>query len=136
MFERLDYEFDFTLDPCATKTNAKCPRYFTKKEDGLSRSWEGETVFMNPPYGRAIFSWIQKAYYEARLKKCLVVALIPARTDTAWWHRYVMEAKEIRLIRGRVRFSNSETGAPFPSAVVVFDGKKRRRPKLKSWSME
>jgi site-specific DNA-methyltransferase (adenine-specific) len=133
LYNQLNEEFGFTLDPCATKANAKCDKYYTIKEDGLTQSWEGERVFMNPPYGRAIFAWIQKAFYEARLKKCLVVALIPARTDTTWWHRYVMEAKEIRLIRGRVKFSNYEYNAPFPSAIVVFDGKKRRAPKLRSW---
>ena len=131
LFDRLNHEFDFTLDPCATRLNAKCIRYFTIKENGLAMSWKGERVFMNPPYGRAILAWIQKAWYES--KGCLVVCLIPARTDTHWWHRYVMTAKEIRFIKSRLKFSGYENSAPFPSAIVIFDGKKRKAPKIVSY---
>ena len=131
LFKVLDLEFGFTLDPCATADNAKCEKFYTIKEDGLAQSWEGERVFMNPPYGRKIYDWIQKAWYECG--HSLVVALIPARTDTAWWHRYVMTASEIRFIKGRVRFSGSGDNAPFPSAVVVFDDRKREAmPKVRS----
>jgi site-specific DNA-methyltransferase (adenine-specific) len=133
LFDRLDQEFGFTLDPCATKDNAKCEKYYTVKEDGLAQSWEGETVYMNPPYGRAILSWVQKAYYESLIDGCLVVGLVPARTDAAWWNKYVMRAREIRLICGRVRFSGSKINAPFPSAIVVFDGRERKAPEVMSW---
>jgi|SRR5690625_3609321 len=120
-YDRLNAEFSFTLDPCADKHNAKCSRYFTKEDDGLAREWAGERVFMNPPYGRVIGEWIRKAYEES-LKGVLVVALIPARTDTRYWHDYVMRAKEIRLVKGRLRFGDGRNSAPFPSAVVIWDG--------------
>lgn len=88
-------------------------------EDGLAQSWANETVFMNPPYGRVIGDWIAKAYEESQ-KGATVVCLIPARTDTRYWHDYVMKAAEIRLVRGRLKFGNGKNSAPFPSAVVVF----------------
>lgn len=88
-FDRLDEEFDFTLDPCATPENAKCSRYFTKGGDGLSQDWSGDRVFMNPPYGREIGKWVKKAYEESQ-KGALVVCLIPARTDTSYWHEFVI----------------------------------------------
>lgn len=121
-FERIDKEFGFTLDVCATKLNAKCHHFFSVKEDGLAQPWIGR-CWMNPPYGRAISRWMQKAY-ESRMAAELVVCLIPARTDTRWWHDYVMLSSEIRLVRGRLRFLENgmpaEHCAPFPSAVVVF----------------
>ena len=120
-FDKLDEKFNFTLDPCATEKTAKCKKYFTAKDNGLSKSWEGETVFMNPPYGREIKHWIKKAYNES-LKGGLIVCLIPARTDTAYWHDYCMKGT-IRFIRGRLKFSEKNS-APFPSAVVIFGDKK------------
>src|SRR5690625_4260652 len=120
-FDRLNAEFDFTLDPCDDKDNAKCGKYYTADDDGLSQDWAGERVFMNPPYGRAISDWIRKAYEES-IKGALVVALIPARTDTRYWHDYVMRAKEIRLVKGRLKFGDGRNSAPFPSAVVIWDG--------------
>ena len=118
LFESLDREFGFTLDPCATPANAKCKRYFTIDEDGLAQAWDNETVFMNPPYGRNIERWVRKAF-ESTKDGATAVCLIPARTDTKWWHDYVMRG-EVRLYRGRVRFSDAKSAAPFPSAVVVF----------------
>ena len=118
MFDELDKEFDFTLDPCATDENAKCNRYFTKEEDGLKQDWGQERVFMNPPYGRTITRWMEKAY-EASLMGATVVCLPPARTDTKWWHEYAMKG-EIHLIKGRLKFGGAKNSAPFPSAVVVF----------------
>jgi len=120
LFDALDQEFHFTLDPCATDENHKCARYFTSKEDGLSKSWARERVFMNPPYGNQIGLWIAKAFTES-LQGALVVCLIPSRTDTRYWHDYVMKADEIRFIQGRVKFvGRSDESAPFPSAIVVF----------------
>lgn len=120
LFDRLAAMFGpFTLDPCATEMNAKCGRFYTPDDDGLAQSWANERVFMNPPYGRIIGRWIEKAYRES-LNGAMVVCLIPARTDTAYWHDYVMRAHEIILLRGRVRFVGGASCAPFPSAVVVF----------------
>lgn len=120
-FDELDGEFNFTLDPCATKENAKCVKFFTREDDGLKQSWEGERVFMNPPYGREIGKWMKKAYEES-IKGSLVVCLVPARTDTRWWHDYAMKAwpHGIRLLKGRLKFGNSKNSAPFPSAVIIF----------------
>lgn|SRR5690625_1067299 len=128
-FDRLNNEFNFTLDPCSDKYNAKCSKYFTEEDDGLTKSWEGERVFMNPPYGRVIGDWIRKAYEESLKEGTMVVALIPARTDTRYWHDYVMKADEIRLVKGRLKFGDGRNSAPFPSAVVVFSGE-GHTPKL------
>ena len=118
VFAVLDEEFSFSLDPCADACNAKCVRYFTKQENGLAQNWGTETVFMNPPYGREISQWIKKAYESSR-GGATVVCLVPARTDTQWWHDYVMKG-EIRLIKGRLKFGGHKNSAPFPSAVVIF----------------
>lgn len=119
-YRSLDREFNFTLDPCASDSNAKCPKYYTEADDGLTQDWGGETVFMNPPYGRDIKKWIKKAYEESLKPKTTVVCLIPSRTDTRYWHDYVMKAKEIRFVKGRLKFGDSKNAAPFPSAVVIF----------------
>lgn len=117
-FDGLDAEFKFNLDPCCTKETAKCKIFFTREDDGLSKSWSGHTVFMNPPYGRGINDWMRKAYMES-LAGATVVCLVPARTDTAWWHDYAMKG-EVRLLRGRLKFGDAKSNAPFPSAVIVF----------------
>ncbi|HET7552166.1 MAG TPA: DNA N-6-adenine-methyltransferase [Gemmatimonadaceae bacterium] len=119
-FAPLDAEFRFTLDVCATAENAKCARYFTPEDDGLSREWDrdGGACWMNPPYGREIGAWMRKAWEESR-RGAVVVCLVPARTDSAWWHDYAMRG-EIRFIRGRIRFVGTRYSAPFPCAVVVF----------------
>ncbi|MBR8661146.1 adenine methyltransferase [Brevibacillus sp. NL20B1] len=122
-FDELNREFHFTLDPCATHDNAKCSTYFTKEDDGLVQEWAPHTVFMNPPYGREIKRWMQKAYEES-LKGATVVCLVPARTDTAWFHDYVYGKAEIRFVRGRLKFGNAQNSAPFPSMIVIYRGKK------------
>jgi phage N-6-adenine-methyltransferase len=122
-FDELDREFNFTLDPCATHDNAKCSTYFTKEDDGLVQEWAPHTVFMNPPYGREIKRWMQKAYEES-LKGATVVCPVPARTDTAWFHDYVYGKAEIRFVRGRLKFGNAQNSAPFPSMIVIYRGKK------------
>jgi phage N-6-adenine-methyltransferase len=122
MFDKLDQEFGFTVDVAASDSNHKCEKYFTIANDGLQNSWDG-VAWMNPPYGRVIKAWMRKAYEES-LKGNTVVCLIPARTDTAWWHDYAMKG-EIRFIRGRIKFvrDGGDGGfAPFPSAIVVFRG--------------
>lgn len=110
--------FAFDLDVCATPDNAKCGRYFTKADDGLAQDWRG-TCWMNPPYGREIGKWMQKAY-ESSLAGATVVCLVPARTDTAWWHDYATKGR-IEFIRGRLKFGGSLNSAPFPSALVIFE---------------
>ena len=118
-FNELDNEFNFTLDPCASHQNAKCEKYFTKEDDGLSQDWSNEIVFMNPPYGREIGKWVEKAYRES-LKGAVVVCLIPARTDTKYWHNFIFPYAEIRFIKVRLKFGGSKNAAPFPSAIVIY----------------
>lgn len=119
-FDELNKEFGFTLDPCSTDENNKCDKYFTIEDDGLTQDWEGETVFCNPPYGRVIGDWVKKCYEESKKPNTNVVMLIPARTDTRYFHDYIYNKAEIRFIRGRLKFGNSKNSAPFPSMVVVF----------------
>ena len=120
-FNKLNKTYKFTLGPCSTPQSAKCERYYTLEDDGLSRSWKNETVFVNPPYGK-IKDWVKKAHDESVNNGAVVVMLIPARTDTRYWHDYIMEeADSIYFIKGRLKFGNSPNSAPFPSAVVVFD---------------
>jgi len=118
-FDTLDAEFKFTLDPCATPKNAKCKTYFTRSDDGLRQPWGKHRVFCNPPYGRTIIDWAKKCY-EASQSGATVVFLVPARTDTRWFHNWVYGKAEIRFIKGRLKFGNSEQSAPFPSMVAVF----------------
>ena len=120
-FDKLNQEFDFNLDPCAIESNAKCSKYFTPEVNGLNQSWGGYRVFCNPPYGKQIYDWVQKCYNESRKPGPLVVSLIPARTDTKYFHEFIYhKAKEIRFIRGRLKFGGSKNAAPFPSMVVIF----------------
>ena len=121
-FMRLNEEFGFTLDPCAQPHNALCSKYFTEEDDGLIQSWQGHRAFVNPPYGRAVGAWVKKCYEESRKPDTTVVMLIPARTDTKYWHNYVMKADELHLVKGRIKFGGGTNSAPFPSAVVVFRG--------------
>jgi len=120
-FNELDKEFNFTLDPCATTANAKCTKYFTEEVDGLIQNWEGETVFCNPPYGNQLKLWVKKCYEENIKLNTKIVMLMPARTDTIYFHKYIYhKAKEIRFIKGRLKFGNSKNSAPFPSMIVIF----------------
>ena len=118
-FDKLNDEFRFDLDPCADESNHKCERYFSKAEDGLSRNWGGNRVFCNPPYGREIGKWVRKSYAESLKPNTLVVMLIPARTDTKWFHEWIYGKAEIRFIRGRLKFGGANS-APFPSMVVIY----------------
>lgn len=119
VFDLLNAEFHFTLDPCSTHLNAKCEKHFTIVEDGLKQDWRGETVFCNPPYGRELPLWIEKAAKSAG-GGTTVVMLIPARTDTRAFHDYIYNKAEIRFIRGRLKFGGSKNAAPFPSMIVIF----------------
>jgi len=123
-FDYLNLEFKFTLDPASSHANAKCLRHFTPEEDGLAQPWAEERVFLNPPYGRELPRWLRKAYLEARDHGALVVALVPARVDTEWWNRFAAKATEVRFPIGRLKFSEADSSAPFPVAIVIF------RPRL------
>ena len=133
LFAELDDEFQFTLDPCATPANAKCSNYFTEADavrhmDGLSRPWGPHRVFMNPPYGREVAAWTRKAR-EAAENGALVVGLLPASTDLAWWHEDVMGHAEVRYIRGRVRFLTSgpyRASGFFASVIVIWRPRRDR----------
>ncbi len=116
LFNDLNQEFHFTLDPCATPQNAKCEKYYTKEKNGLIQDWIGERVFMNPPYGKAIGKWIEKAVTESSE---VVVMLLPARTDTRWFHTHIYGSCTIRFLKGRLTFGNAKHPAPFPSMVVI-----------------
>ena len=118
-FDELNKEFGFELDVCALPENAKCEKYYTPEIDGLKQQWRG-ICWMNPPYGREIGAWMEKAY-ESSLEGATVVCLVPARTDTRWFHDFAMRG-EIRFIKGRLKFGDSKNSAPFPSAVVVCRG--------------
>lgn len=120
-FDELDREFHFNLDVCALPENAKCERYYTPEQDGLSQTWKG-VIWCNPPYGREIGSWVRRAYLASAVGAATVVMLLPARTDTRWFHEYIYGRSntEIRFIRGRLHFGGAKNAAPFPSMVVVF----------------
>lgn len=119
-FDKLNEEFHFTMDVCATPDNAKCERFYTKEQDGLNQPWNG-VCWCNPPYGREIVAWVRKAFF-ASVSGATVVMLLPARTDTLWFHEYIYKKAEIRFIKGRLKFGSSANAAPFPSMVVVFRG--------------
>lgn len=119
-FDQLNTEFHFTLDPCSNGENALCTNYFTPDVDGLAQDWGKHTVFMNPPYSQN-YLWMKKAY-ESWQKGATVVCLVPSRTCTRWWHEFAMKG-EIRFIKGRLKFGDSNNSAPFPSAVIVFRAK-------------
>ncbi len=148
LYQKLDSEFNFTLDPCATELNKKCEKFYTPEQNGLLQSWEGETVFINPPFSK-IKRWVEKAYVESKIFGVTCVMLLPARTDTWWFHTYIYDVPdvEIRFIRRRLKFKGvtktvvdfnfdvlDEHGeptaeykevpindsAPFPSMIVIF----------------
>ena len=122
-FDYLNLEFGFTLDPCCEHKTAKCKKHYTPNEDGLSKSWRDERVFMNPPYGKEIYPWMRKAYSESKENGALVVCFVPARVDTERWHQFAAKASDIRFPKGRVKNENGQAW-PFPVAIIIF------RPKL------
>lgn len=118
LFDELNATFHFTLDPCATPENAKCAKFYTKEQDGLKQDWGGEVIWCNPPYGREIGKWVKKCSEH----RGVAVMLIPARTDTRWWHDYIANnpTASVRFIKGRLKFGDAKNCAPFPSAIVIF----------------
>ena len=118
LYNELNNEFKFTLDPCSTDENAKCSKHYTINDNGLMQSWENEIVFCNPPYSN-VGKWVEKAYQERN--NATIVMLIPARTDTKWFHNYIYHIAEIRFIKGRIKFDLSvKDKAPFPSMIVIY----------------
>ena len=126
-FDELNTEFHFTLDAAATKDNALCANYYTQEMDGLTLPWNPKTgaVFCNPPYGREVGKWVKKAYEEAKIRCITIVMLLPARTDTSYFHEYIYGFAEVRFLRGRLKFTdgagNAYWPAPFPSMVVIYN---------------
>lgn len=119
LFQKLNNEFHFTLDVCCTEYTPKCNKFFTPESNGLIQDWSNDICWMNPPYSE-MYVWMEKAYKES-LKGAVVVCLIPARTDTKYWHDFCMGAAEIRFIKGRLKFGDAKNSAPFPSAIVIFN---------------
>lgn len=119
-FDNINKEFNFTLDPSSTVENAKCKKFYTEEDDGLVKSWDNEIVFCNPPYGRSLKEWVKKA---SLARGGVVVLLIPARTDTSYFHDYIYHKAEIRFLRGRLKFGDSKNSAPFPSMLVIYKNK-------------
>jgi site-specific DNA-methyltransferase (adenine-specific) len=119
-YDKLNAEFNFTLDPCATHENHKCDSYFTIEDNGLAQDWHGKTVFCNPPYGRELKKWVEKCYKESLKGNTIIVMLIPARTDTTYFHNFIYFKSEIRFLKGRLKFGDSKNSAPFPSMVVIY----------------
>ena len=130
LFDDLHHEFGFTRDVCATARNRKRPKYWTKVDNALSKRWRG-VLWCNPPYGRGIGLWVRKAA-TAAAGSATVVMLLPARTDTRWFHDWIwstgaacpLKGVEVRFIRGRLKFSGHKNSAPFPSMIVIFRGRK------------
>lgn len=120
LFDELDEEFHFNLDPCATPSTAKCEKYYTASDNGLNYSWGGYRVFCNPPYSE-ISKWVEKCYREGIKDNTVVVMLIPSRTDTRYFHNFIYQRAEVRFVRGRVKFGG-KSNAPFPSMIVIFRG--------------
>ena len=124
LFDELNAKYHFTLDPCATAENAKCAKYYTKDDDGLTKDWNGEHVFMNPPYTRQVKHWIKKA---SEIRNGLVACLLPARPDTRYFHDFIYDKDtgiwkaEVYLLKGRLTFGDATNSAPFPSMIVVYD---------------
>ena len=119
LFDQLNKEFGFTIDVAASESNAKCRRFYSKDDDGLAQDWQREVVWMNPPFGHQIKLWMAKAY-KSSIDGAIVVCLVPARTDTRWFHRSLMNAAEIRVLDKRLRFSGAKAKAPFPAVIAVF----------------
>jgi phage N-6-adenine-methyltransferase len=120
-FDTYNQKHNFKLDVCASASNAKCENFFTVEDNGLEQEWTG-SCWMNPPYGRSIGKWMQKAYESSVYNNATVVCLVPSRTDTKWWHDYAMKG-DIEFIKGRLKFGGAKENAPFPSAVIIFKPK-------------
>lgn len=123
LFNMLNERFRFTLDPCCEHNTAKCIKYFTEKDNGLSKEWSGEVVFCNPPYSRGnIDKWMKKCYNES-LKGTIIVALIPVSSSSKWWHKYVWKHCDIEFLDHRVKFKGALHSAPFSNCLAIYNYK-------------
>lgn len=120
LFDKLDDEFHFDLDVCANESNHKCALYYDRKQDGLAMPWNGHVVWCNPPYGKEIGKWIEKACHEHVTHGTTIVMLLPARTDTRWFHNHILGKATIRFLQGRLKFGGSKNSAPFPSMLAMY----------------
>ena len=129
LFDKLDAEFHFDLDAAASSDNAKVKDYYDKNLDGLKQDWSNghHCVWLNPPYGRDIYRWVEKAYNESHVGGVKVVALLPSRTDTRWFHDFIYGKAEIRFVKGRLKFTDKsgkeQNNATFPSMIVIWEGR-------------
>lgn len=135
IYNKLNYQYNFTLDPASDGINAKCNKFYTAQQDGLVQSWNGETVFVNPPYSKT-YDWVRKAYHEA-FSGTTSVLLVPARMDSKWVHEFCLDpfvCKSLTFIRGRLKFGNSKNSAPFPSMIIEFGNPNKipKQPEIKS----
>lgn len=121
LFDKLNEEFHFDLDVCANESNHKCDLYYDRKQDGLKMPWTDHVVWCNPPYGREIGKWVKKAYFEHYAHGTTIVMLLPARTDTRWFHNYVLGWSTIRFLQGRLKFGDCKNRAPFPSMLAIYN---------------
>jgi phage N-6-adenine-methyltransferase len=122
LFDKLNKNYNFTLDPCASQDNAKCSKFYTESDNGLTKSYTNETVFVNPPYSKT-YDWVFKAFHESLRGDTTIVMLLPARTDTKWFHEFCLDpilVKSVTFIKGRLKFGGHKNSAPFPSMVVEF----------------
>ena len=122
LFASLDDEFHFTLDAASSETNHKCPKHYTLENSAFNHEGGGETVFCNPPYGKAIADWARKCSTEASRKNTLVIMLLPARTDTRWFQDYILNRAEVRFLKGRLKFETDgvpDGPAPSPSMIIA-----------------
>jgi len=133
IYKPLEKEFGITFDVCATQINKKTQRFFDKQINALTKEWSHlrSVVWMNPPYGKEIGKWVRKAYEESK-KGVTTVALLPARTDTSWFHNYIFNKQEIRYLKGRIKFKDAKSSAPFPSMIVIFKGQKQKTGLVKT----
>lgn len=136
LFDDLNNKFNFEWDLCASPDNAKCINFYSKDNDGLKQIWD-KTSYMNPPYGRGIDQWVKKAYEQSNKHKNTIVCLLPVRSDTKWWHNYVMKSSIIFLLDKRLSFqkTGANNKAPFPACIVVFNGNNNYEPALKGWKV-
>ncbi len=122
LFNFLDSKYNFDLDPASDGNNNKCKKFYTQKENGLLQDWD-QITFCNPPYGRELGKWIEKGYLEHQKHNKKIVMLIPARPDTKAWHNFIFGKAKVVFIKGRVKFGDGTSPAPFPSAIIIYGEK-------------